>query len=87
MGRIKDWKNNDEPTNNKYVLNNEETNVEETLEEKKEILFQKNEKIEDISFEIKDAFINYTIDNGYPLCEYLDIDNVKNYVEYLLKNE
>lgn len=87
MGRIKDWKNNDEPTNNKYVLNNEETNVEETLEEKKEILFQKNEKIEDISFEIKDAFINYTIYNGYPLCEYLDIDNVKNYVEYLLKNE
>lgn len=84
MGRIKDWKNNDEQTNNKYLLNNEET-LEETLEEKKEIIFQKNEKIEDISFEIKDAFINYTIDNGYPLCEYLDIDNVKNYVEWLLK--
>ena len=84
MGKLKDWKNNDETNNNKYVLNNEET-IEETIEDRQEMIFQKNEKIEDISFEIKDAFINYTIDNGYPLCEYLDIDNVKNYVEWLLK--
>ena len=85
MGKLKDWKNNDE-TNNKYVLNNEET-IEETIEDRQEMIFQKNEKIEDISFEIKDAFINYTIEHGYPLCEYLDFDNIKNYVEYLLKNE
>jgi hypothetical protein len=86
MGKLKDWKNNDETNNNKYVLNNEET-IEETIEDRKEMIFQKNEKIEDISFEIKDAFINYTIEHGYPLCEYLDFDNIKNYVEYLLKNE
>ena len=86
MGKLKDWKNNDETNNNKYVLNNEET-IEETIEDMQEMIFQKNEKIEDISFEIKDAFINYTIEHGYPLCEYLDFDNIKNYVEYLLKNE
>ena len=86
MGKLKDWKNNDETNNNKYVLNNEET-IEETIEDRQEMIFQKNEKIEDISFEIKDAFINYTIEHGYPLCEYLDFDNIKNYVEYLLKNE
>lgn len=86
MGKLKDWKNNDETNNNKYVLNNEET-IEETIEDRQEMIFQKNEKIEDISFEIKDAFINYAIEHGYPLCEYLDFDNIKNYVEYLLKNE
>ena len=86
MCKLKDWKNNDETNNNKYVLNNEET-IEETIEDRQEMIFQKNEKIEDISFEIKDAFINYTIEHGYPLCEYLDFDNIKNYVEYLLKNE
>lgn len=87
MGKLKDWKNNDETTNNNNNNNKYVLNIEETIEDRQEMIFQKNEKIEDISFEIKDAFINYTIEHGYPLCEYLDFDNIKNYVEYLLKNE
>ena len=45
------------------------------------------EKIENASFKIKCSLINYSMESGLPLCEYLDIENVKNYVRWLLEKQ
>jgi hypothetical protein len=33
---------------------------------------------------IRDKILEYTDTNFYPLCEYLNIDNVENYINWLL---
>jgi len=43
------------------------------------------QKIENVSNQIKYALIKYSEESGFPLCEYLDIDNVKNFVIWLLE--
>lgn len=35
--------------------------------------------------ELQKALIDFTNDGGYPLCEFLDIQNVENFVNYLLR--
>ena len=44
-----------------------------------------DEKLINASFKIKCALIDYSHDSGLPLCEYLDIENVKNYLVWLLE--
>jgi hypothetical protein len=56
---------------------------EEVIEDDGQELYE--EKIENAAFNIKCALINYSIESGLPLCEYLDIENVKNYVKWLLE--
>ena len=42
-----------------------------------------NSRILDLSWEIRDCLFDYVEDTSYPLCEYLDMDNMVNYIEYL----
>ena len=42
-------------------------------------------KIIELSYDIRETLFKYVDDVGYPLCEYLDMDNMINYVEWLLK--
>lgn len=39
----------------------------------------------DTVLELQKALIDFTNDGGYPLCEFLDIKNVENFVNYLLR--
>lgn len=48
--------------------------------------YDDSENIEELSFKIKYALINYSKNSGYPLCEYLDIDKINYYVKWLLHN-
>ena len=43
-----------------------------------------NSSIVDLSREIRECLFEYVEHTSYPLCEYLDIDNMTNYIEYLL---
>jgi hypothetical protein len=39
-------------------------------------------KHEDTSYELQQKIINYTNDNSYSLCEYLDLVNLSNFIEW-----
>ena len=41
-------------------------------------------KIIDLSWDIRETLFEYVNDVAYPLCEYLDMDNMINYVEWVL---
>ena len=58
---------------------------EEVIEDDGEDIYE--EKIDNASFKIKCALISYSMESGLPLCEYLDIENVKNYVKWLLEKQ
>ena len=51
-------------------------NVNTTMDE--------NTKLCDLAFEIRTALFTFVDETGYPLCEYLDIDNVVNYLRWVL---
>ena len=42
-------------------------------------------KIIDLSWDIRETLFEYVNDVAYPLCEYLDMDNMINYVEWVLE--
>jgi hypothetical protein len=66
----------------------EEYEYEQEIEEETFVDLEEeyDEKLNNLSFKIKCALINYSQDSGYPLCEYLDIENVKNYIKWLLES-
>ena len=43
-----------------------------------------DELVSDLSVEIEKKLLTYSNDNGVPLCEYMDHDNMKNFVNWLL---
>ncbi len=42
-------------------------------------------KIIDLAWDIRETLFTYVNDIAYPLCEYLDMDNMINYVEWVLE--
>ena len=60
--------------NDDYNLGTEEDNIKE-----------EEEKIETVTMDIKNELTNYIQDNTLPLCEYLDYDNINQYIRYILK--
>lgn len=40
----------------------------------------------DTAFLLQQELIKYTVENAWPLCEYLDLVNTKNFVMYLLRH-
>jgi len=65
-------------TKNLEIDNDEENDKEYIEEEKKYYLL-------DTSFILRNHLMEYTDDCVIPLCEYLDFNNVENYVNWLLK--
>ena len=43
-----------------------------------------DELVAELSMEIEKKILTYSHDNGVPLCEYMDHDNMKNFVKWLL---
>ena len=43
--------------------------------------------ISELSVEIEQNLINYSVNNAVPLCEYLDHDNMKNFVQWLISRQ
>jgi len=43
-------------------------------------------KLFDTSWDMRQEMFDYVEEAGYPMCEYLDIDNMVNFVEWILKN-
>ena len=41
-------------------------------------------KLIDLAYDIRQTLFEYANDTAYPLCEYLDMDNMINYVEWVL---
>ena len=41
-------------------------------------------KLIDLAYEIRRALFEHVNETAYPLCEYLDIDNMINYIEWVL---
>lgn len=62
---------------------NEPPEVHEDPEYKRQL---EEEKIIDTSVLLRDRLMDYTEHGAYPLCEFLDINNVKNYVRWVLHN-
>tara|TARA_Y100000389_G_scaffold190247_1_gene214902 strand:+ start:699 stop:953 length:255 start_codon:yes stop_codon:yes gene_type:complete len=60
--------------NDDYDIGTEEDNIKE-----------EEEKIQTVTMNIKTELTNYIQDNGLPLCEYLDYDNINQYIRYILK--
>jgi hypothetical protein len=44
------------------------------------------EKIQEVSCEIKSALLSCSRESGYPICEYLDTDDIEKYLFSLLKS-
>lgn len=45
-----------------------------------------DKKIVDLSYDIREALFDYTNNTSYPLCEYLDIENMINYIKWVLRS-
>lgn len=65
--------------NNEMILDEPEDNSDEAEAEFLE------EKIEEVSMLIKSALIAYSRDKGVHLCEFLNLENVENYIFHLLQ--
>lgn len=42
-------------------------------------------KINELAWNIREMLFEYVHTNAYPLCEYLDIDNIINYIKWTVK--
>ena len=42
-------------------------------------------KLIDLSYDIRQALFEYANETAYPLCEYLDMDNMINYIKWVLE--
>ncbi len=42
-------------------------------------------KLIDLAYDIRQALFEYANETAYPLCEYLDMDNMINYIEWVLE--
>jgi hypothetical protein len=47
--------------------------------------FLEYERIENATAMLREKLIQYTGEGSWPLCEYLDLDNVNNYVKWVIK--
>lgn len=65
--------------NNEITLDEPENSSDEDDTE----LFE--EQVEEISMLIKIALIEYSKDNAVHLCEYLNLENVENYIFHILQ--
>ena len=43
-------------------------------------------KLFDTAWDMRQEMFEYVEGAGYPMCEYLDIDNMVNFVEWILRN-
>jgi hypothetical protein len=79
--KIKDKFHSDHYSFEEEILKDEfyENDLDEKF--KKEI---SNLYMAETSMIIRDKILQYTDTNFYPLCEYLNIDNVENYINWLL---
>ena len=79
--KIKDKFNSDHYSFEEEILKDEfyENDLDEKF--KKEI---SNLYMAETSMIIRHKILEYTDTNFYPLCEYLNIDNVENYINWLL---
>lgn len=69
-----------------YNSSNEDSSPEDEIEKyevEKEI---KEEHILNTSILLRERLIQYADDCAYPLCEFLDIENIENYVRWILNN-
>ena len=42
-------------------------------------------KLIDLAYNVHQALLDYANNTAYPLCEYLDMDNMINYLEWILR--
>jgi hypothetical protein len=59
-----------------YDIGTEEDNIKE-----------EEEKIQTVTMNIKTELTNYIQDNALPLCEYLEYDNINQYIRYIILNK
>lgn len=67
----KELENLDTPTNNIYEYTNTNTNT------------NNNNNIDNISLEVQKKLSNFCSKNSYSLCEYLDTENISNFIYYI----
>ena len=65
-------------TNQEIELDNDEENDKEYIEEEKELYLL------DTAFILRNHLMEYADICAIPLCEYLDFNNIENYVNWLL---
>ena len=67
-------------------LKKQYTREDDYLEEEEEIdeIDEIDTKI-DLGFELRAALIDYSFDNAISMCEYLDQENVVNFLDWILK--
>uniref|UniRef100_A0A6C0LV88 Uncharacterized protein n=1 Tax=viral metagenome TaxID=1070528 RepID=A0A6C0LV88_9ZZZZ len=70
--------NSQEIANNKFIADENRRHEKMNIEEKKTRLF------EDMTEHIGNTLREYSNDEGLPLCETLDSDNLTNYIKYII---
>ena len=65
-------------------LKKQYTREDDYLEEEEEEEEEIDTKI-DLGFELRTALIDYSFDNAISMCEYLDQENVVNFLDWILK--
>ena len=57
---------------------------DDLMEEPMDLEYEKEECLIDTAFLIRNRLIRYTEEGAYPLCEFLDYDNVENFLRWVL---
>lgn len=75
-----------ESRRNEYDSSNEDSSYEDEIEDSEYLKELKEEHILNTAILLQQRLIQYADDCAYPLCEFLDIKNIENYVQWILTN-
>jgi hypothetical protein len=71
---------------NKIYTENIETDFPHIDNNKNNQKYNNEKKLHKVALEIKKEMINFCQNESYPLCEYLEIENVEVLLKYILNN-
>lgn len=50
-----------------------------------EVPIHNHQDYDDIAYQVQTELSKFCVDNSYALCEYLDIENIENYINWIMK--